>query len=308
MDLFNTLDCVKICAPMVRYSKLPFRVLVRQYGCDLAFSPMILADSFYNSQKARDSEFVTAEDDRPLIVQFAAKESIHFSESAAMVEKYSDGVDLNCGCPQKWALQEGIGACLIDNPEFVSDVVKQTRRKVTNSNFSVSVKIRIHDDIRRTVDLCRQVEAAGVSFMSVHGRTRTQRGHPVNLQAIKTIRESLNIPLVANGDIKSVEDVQQVQEMTGVAGVMAARGLLENPAMYSGHSITPNECVRDWVDIAMERGTSFTTLHHHLIYMLEKSLPKSERRLFNSLASTSAVINYVQQYLNQSDQFNIDWP
>eukprot|EP00088_Acartia_fossae_P037153 TRINITY_DN3832_c0_g1_i1.p1 TRINITY_DN3832_c0_g1~~TRINITY_DN3832_c0_g1_i1.p1 ORF type:complete len:306 (+),score=26.26 TRINITY_DN3832_c0_g1_i1:324-1241(+) len=305
MELFESSDCVKICAPMVRYSKLPFRVLVRQYGCDVAFSPMILADSFYNSQKARDSEFVTAEDDRPLIVQFAAKESIHFSESARLVEKYSDGVDLNCGCPQKWALQEGIGACLIDNPEFVADAVKQTRRKVTNPKFSVSVKIRIHDDLRKTVDLCRQVENAGVSFISVHGRTRTQRGEPVNLEAIRTICESVSIPVIANGDIKCMDDVQRVQKITGVKGVMAARGLLENPAMYAGYDITPDSCVQDWLDIALNRGTSYATFHHHLIYMLEKSLPKSERRLFNSLASTSAVLNYVQNYLERDNKITL---
>lgn len=306
MDLFESLDCVKICAPMVRYSKLPFRILVRQYGCDLAFSPMVLADSFYNSQRARN-EFLTAEDDKPFIVQFAASDSIHFSESARMVEKYADGVDLNCGCPQRWALQDGIGACLIDKPEFVADAVKQTRRKVTNSKFSVSVKIRIHDDIRKTVDLCRQVQSAGVSFISVHGRTKTQRGEPVNLEAIKTIQQSLDVPLVANGDIKSLDDVAQVREKTGVQGVMAARGLLENPAMYAGHPVTPDQCVRDWLDIALARGTSFTTLHHHLIYMLERSLPKSERRLFNSLASTSAVMNYVDKYLDRNNTFSIQW-
>jgi len=307
MELFETLDCVKICAPMVRYSKLPFRLLVRQYGCDLAFSPMILADSFYTSQKARDSEFVTAEDDRPLIVQFAAKESIHFSESARLVQKYSDGVDLNCGCPQKWAAQEGIGACLIEKPEFVADAVKQTRMKVSDPKFSVSVKIRIHDDIRKTVDLCRQVQSAGVSFISVHGRTRLQRGEPVNLEAIKTIQESLDVPLVANGDIKSLDDVALVREKTGAQGVMAARGILENPAMYAGHTVTPDQCVRDWLDISMARGTSFTTTHHHLIYMLEKSLPKSERRLFNSMVSTSAVINYIDKYLDTNNTFSINW-
>jgi len=297
MDVFEHSDCVKICAPMVRYSKLAFRLLVREYGCDLAFSPMILADSFYNSQKARDNEFITAEDDRPLIVQFAAKETIHFSEAARMVEKFSDGVDLNCGCPQRWALQDGIGACLINNPQFVSDVVKETRRKVQNPNFSVSVKIRIHDDIARTVDLCRQIESAGANFITVHGRTRTQRGEPVNLEAIKTITESVQIPVIANGDIKTLEDVEKVQNYTGCKGVMAARGILNNPAMYSGATTTPSQCVADWTRIALERGTPFTTFHHHLIYMLEDTLSKGERRLFNSLCSTSAVLDYLENNL-----------
>ena len=65
-------DFVKICAPMVRYSKLSFRRLVRKYGCDVAFTPMILADTFMASSKARDVEFTTGPSDRPLVVQFAA--------------------------------------------------------------------------------------------------------------------------------------------------------------------------------------------------------------------------------------------
>jgi len=70
-------DFVKICAPMVRYSKLSFRRLVRKYGCDLAFTPMILADTFVASNKARDVEFTTCPSDRPLVVQFAANKVDH---------------------------------------------------------------------------------------------------------------------------------------------------------------------------------------------------------------------------------------
>ena len=120
MDVFEKGTPVRICAPMVRYSKLAFRNLVRLYDCDLAFSPMILADSFYQSQKARDNEFTTNEvltfanleyrelkslfqEDKPLIVQFAANKAEYFSGSAELVSKHCNGVDLNCGCPQRWA-------------------------------------------------------------------------------------------------------------------------------------------------------------------------------------------------------------
>ena len=113
-------------------------------------------------------------------------------------------------------------------------MVKQTRARVSDPSFSVSVKIRIHDDISRTVDLCRQMERAGASFISVHGRTRAQRGHPVNLEAIRTIKQSVGVPVVANGDIKSLRDMEETVASTGCDGVMAARGMLENPAMYAG--------------------------------------------------------------------------
>merc|ERR1712212_1430003 len=267
------------------------------YGCDLAFSPMILADSFYLSQKARDNEFTTNPEDKPLIVQLAANKAEYFSGSAELVQNYCTGVDLNCGCPQRWAVKEGIGACLIDKPEFVADVVRQTRAKISDPTFSVSVKIRIHSDIRKTVELCRKLEAAGVSFLTVHGRTSKQESteaEPVDLEAIRTIRKSVQIPVVANGDVFSLKDAQRTAEFTGVAGVMAARGLLENPAMYAGHLTTPASCVQDWVRLALATGTHFTCFHHHLIYMLSSCLGKAERKAFNALTSTAAVLDYMQ--------------
>jgi len=293
MEIFEKGSPVKICAPMVRYSKLAFRNLVRLYDCDLAFSPMILADSFYLSQKARDNEFTTNVEDKPLIVQFAANKAEYFAGSAELVHKYCNGVDLNCGCPQRWAWKEGIGACLINNPEFVSDVVKQTKARISDPKFSVSVKIRIHSDISRTVDLCRQIQAAGASFITVHGRTKDMKGEPVCLESIRIITESLEIPVIANGDVKSMKDVENTVAVTGVAGVMAARGILENPAMYAGYDATPDQCIVDWCRLALITGTTFNCFHHHLIYMCQKRISRAERRVFNSLSSTAAVLDYI---------------
>lgn len=297
MELFEQNDVVKLCAPMVRYSKLPFRLLVRKYGCDAAYTPMILADSFVASAKARDSEFTTSESDQPLFVQFAANKVDDFVSASQLVSSSCQGVDLNCGCPQRWALHEGIGACLIEKPEFVSDLVRQTRNR-NRDNLVVSVKIRIHKDVRKTVELCRQMEHAGVSFVSIHGRTREQRGEPVNLEAIREIKQSINVPVVANGDIKTLEDVQMVRHATGVDGVMAARGILENPAMFAGYSNTPKNCVQDWVKLAISTGTPFVSFHHHLIYMCERILSRSERKFFNTLSSTTAVLEYLEEHFD----------
>ena len=84
MEIFDKEGPVRICAPMVRYSKLAFRNLVRLYDVDVAFSPMILADSFYQSQKARDNELTTNPEDKPLIVQFAANNAQYFAGSAEL--------------------------------------------------------------------------------------------------------------------------------------------------------------------------------------------------------------------------------
>nr|XP_006012905.1 PREDICTED: tRNA-dihydrouridine(20a/20b) synthase [NAD(P)+]-like isoform X1 [Latimeria chalumnae]XP_014354295.1 PREDICTED: tRNA-dihydrouridine(20a/20b) synthase [NAD(P)+]-like isoform X1 [Latimeria chalumnae] len=218
MDLFQPGKVVKICAPMVRYSKLAFRTVVRRYGCDLCFTPMIVAADFVRSAKARDSEFTTNHTDRPLIVQFAAKDAQVLADAAYMVSPFVDGVDLNCGCPQRWAMAEGYGACLINKPELVRDMVRQIRNQVEDPNFSVSIKIRIHKDISRTIDLCRKVEAAGVSWITVHGRTAEERHQPVHYDAIKTIKENISIPVVANGDIRNMKDVENVHQTTRVDG------------------------------------------------------------------------------------------
>ncbi|XP_046578362.1 tRNA-dihydrouridine(20a/20b) synthase [NAD(P)+]-like [Haliotis rubra] len=218
LELFSEKKVIKMCAPMVRYSKLPFRLLVRKYDCDIAFTPMIISDSFIQSQKARDSDFTTCKHDRPLIVQFAASKPKDFADAAEIVSPYADGVDLNCGCPQRWAMADGYGACLIKKPELMCDIVKEARARVPQEEFTVSVKIRIHKDIRDTVDLCQKVEKAGASFISVHGRTKHERCQPVHYDAIKVIKDSVSVPVVANGDIKSMDDVSDVCDKTGVDG------------------------------------------------------------------------------------------
>lgn len=219
VDLFQPGRVLKICAPMVRYSKLAFRSLVRKYECDLCFTPMIIAESFVKSIKARDSEFTTNQADGPLIVQFAANDPQVLADAASIVSPFADGVDLNCGCPQRWAVAEGYGACLINKPELLRDMLRQVRNQIENPNFSVSIKIRIHKDIKTTVELCRKAEAAGVSWVTVHGRTAEERHQPVHYDAIKIIKENMSIPVVANGDIKNLKDVATTHQATGVDGM-----------------------------------------------------------------------------------------
>ncbi|EDL36909.1 dihydrouridine synthase 4-like (S. cerevisiae), isoform CRA_b [Mus musculus] len=296
IEMFHSGQLVKVCAPMVRYSKLAFRTLVRKYSCDLCYTPMIIAADFVRSIKARDSEFTTNQGDCPLIVQFAANDARLLSDAALLVCPYANGIDINCGCPQRWAMADGYGACLINKPELVHDMVRQVRNRVESPRFSVSIKIRIHDDLARTIDLCRKAEATGVSWITVHGRTVEERHQPVHYDAIKMIKENVSIPIVANGDIRSLKEAENVWQMTGTDGVMVARGLLTNPAMFAGYEETPLKCIWDWVDISLELGTPFMCFHQHLMYMMEKITSRQEKRVFNALSSTSAVLDYLMDH------------
>jgi tRNA-dihydrouridine synthase 4 len=108
---------------------------------------MLVAKEFIRHPHARYTEFSTNSDDTPLIAQFAAKDSVTLARAAEMVFPYVDGVDLNCGCPQTWACQEGIGAGLMKDPESVREMVRGVKARV-GQGFCVSAKIRIHANLR----------------------------------------------------------------------------------------------------------------------------------------------------------------
>ncbi|KAL7298398.1 hypothetical protein TKK_0008594 [Trichogramma kaykai] len=293
LELLTNRQMTKICAPMVRYSKLPFRTLVRKYDCDICFTPMILADSFVQSSKARDSEFSTSSSDTPLIVQFAAKKTTDFTSAAEMIAPYSNGVDLNCGCPQRWAMNDGYGADLLSKPQLVKDLIQQVRNRIPKP-FTVSVKIRLLKDMKKTIELCRQIEKAGSSFLTIHARTPEMRNEPIDLENLKLAISSVQVPVIANGNVRSLEDAKLLYHESQCNGVMVAGGLLTNPALFSGFVRTPLECIQDWLNITATLSTPFMCMHHHFVFMLEKVLEKKERQIFNALKDETSVHHFLK--------------
>ena len=93
-------------------------------------------------------------------------------------------------------------------------------------------------------------------------------------------------------------EFQQRFSFSGADGVMCAQGLLNNPALFAGYTETPVQCVQDWVNIALSYGTTFVTFKHHLVFMLENVLPKHEKKIFNNLSSTPAVLDYLKNNFN----------
>ena len=144
--------------------------------------------------------------------------------------------------------------------------------------------------------MCRQLESAGCSYLTVHARYTHERHSPIHLEELKLVSECVNrMPIVANGDLFSFVDCERICEQTSVRGVMCARGLLENPALFAGYERTPDECVQDWIRIALGYGTPFQYFHSVLSHMLHNRLNKGERRYFNLLSSTSAVLNFLEE-------------
>ena len=260
------------------------------------FTPMIIANVFKNSQLARDCDFQTTSNEQALVVQFASSNSTDFAQAARLVAPYCSAVDLNCGCPQRWAIQERIGSYLMTaDPQLIYDMVRETRN---SCSLPVSVKIRIHpEDVERTVEMARKIEAAGAAWITVHARGVTQRStQPPDWNAVRLIRESLCIPVIANGSIDSLHEAEQVRLLTGCNGVMAARGLLKNPGMFNGNSQTTVDIIEEFVKNSLKYGTCSLIFQQHLSYMMEDLLDPSTKRYFNSLAGIPAILDFLSQH------------
>lgn len=270
---------------------------------------MVLADSFCQNEKARSSEFSTTVNDSPLIVQFAANNQDDFVDASKLVYPYADGIDLNCGCPQRWAMKDGYGCALLSKPEVIYDLVRGIRSNLPNS-FSVSVKIRILKDLKRTIELCRQLEKCGVTFLTVHGRTPSQKsGEKIDTEALKEVIASVSVPVIANGGIKTLFDADKLHKEVNCDGVMAASAILANPTLFSGTSRTPQSCVKLWMDLkdkASEKIT-FQCYHHHLVFMLDKLLTKVQKNEFNSLSTFKCVDEYVHEHVLDSQDCVLDY-
>ncbi|KHJ98135.1 dihydrouridine synthase [Oesophagostomum dentatum] len=308
-------------APMVRYSKLAFRKLVRLYDVDCCYTPMIYAKNFLESEHCRTSEFSTVPDDRPLIVQFASDDPFVFGSAAELVYNYATGVDLNCGCPKSDVRAKGFGSFLLNRPDLLADIVKQCRARISDPDFTISLKIRVQYPLEgtvdlcrkislkirvqypleRTVDLCRKAEKAGVSHLTVHGRTPQMRSEPVDYDAIRIVKESVAVPVIANGDITQRSQALDIAEKTGVDGVMAANGLLYNPALFAGHEYTPASCIRDFLNLSADHGLPLHLFQQHLIYMLRDLTTPYQRRVLHELSSRPAIEQFLENVLLMND-------
>lgn len=217
---------------------------------------------------------------------------------------------MNCGCPQRWTYKDGYGCALLRKPEKIEDMVKAVRRNLPAS-FAVSVKIRLlSKKINQTIDLCRQLEKLNLTFITIHGRTQSEKTCiPVDVEAVAEIKKSLQLPVIFNGDVKSLEGAESIYQQTNCDGAMAARGILSNPAMFAGYSETPLSCVQEWLNIheKQQDRMSIQNFHHHLTFMLESVLAKGDRKTFNDFTKKTQVLEFLGEKLNMLPQ-TVDYP
>ena len=217
--------------PMAGVTDLPFRLLARECGADIVTTEMISAKGLFYGSKNTPPLLATEEKDRPVGVQLFGREpELMASEAEKLLEKYSfDFVDINMGCPMPKIAGNGDGCGLMREPELAGSIVEAVCKAVS---VPVTVKMRKGWDRGSVncVELSKIVEAAGAGAVTIHGRTRSMLySGAADWDIIRAVKEAVQIPVIANGDVLEPEDAPRCLKRTGADLVMLGRGVFGDP-------------------------------------------------------------------------------
>ena len=225
-------------APMAGYSDRAMRLVCRKYGVEHSVTEMVSAKAVvYNDKKTFALAKIFA-DEGPVSIQIFGSEPEIMAEAAAVLSKPSEGVrpvaiDINMGCPVNKIFSNGEGSALMKNPDLIYRITKAVSGAI---DIPTTVKIRagINKSSINAVECALAAEEGGATLLCIHGRTREQMyGGLADREIIKNVKDSLHIPLIANGDIVDGASALSMLRETGADGIAVGRGAVGNPFIFS---------------------------------------------------------------------------
>ncbi len=228
------LDNPFVLAPLAGYTDLPFRLLCKEFGAGLCVSEMISCHGLFYKQPKTLVMLESDETEKPVSFQLFGAEPEIMARATEILSAYNpDIIDINMGCPVRKVTKKGAGSAMMATPELAREVIHSV---INNCDCPVTVKFRsgVKSTSITAVEFGQMAESAGVSAVTVHGRTWAQ-GFTGNADwtVIKSVKDALQIPVIGNGDILQYSDGLRMMEETGCDGVMIGRGALGNPWVFS---------------------------------------------------------------------------
>lgn len=215
-----------IQAPLAGISDIVYRRLIREYGGKntLLTTEMISSEAIYQVPNSNIIKFEP--DEYPLSFQIVGHKPHLMAHAAKLLEDRASVIDINCGCPVNKIVKGQDGSALMRNIPLAREIVRAVRNSI---KIPLSVKFRLgwSQDEKNYIEFAKMLEAEGVDFITLHARTRAQMySGSADWGEIKKLKNSVKIPVFANGDIQTIEDVKKCVDMTGCDGVAIGRGFV----------------------------------------------------------------------------------
>ncbi|VVC03214.1 tRNA-dihydrouridine synthase B [Candidatus Bilamarchaeum dharawalense] len=220
-------------APIDEYTNLPFRLLCQKYNACATCAPLVNSTAIARGEKIGRVD--AHRDETNIGIQLVGNNPADIGRSMEILAEkmpFVSWFNLNCGCPSVRTRDSGGGGALLDQPEIIEKLIGEMKK---HTKKPVSVKIRLKHSIKETVVLCKKIEAAGVNFIIIHGRT-VKQGYSgkCNWNEIKMINEQLEVPVVGNGDIQSLEQGNGLVKEGYCDSFMIGRAAMTNPMIFAG--------------------------------------------------------------------------